>query len=72
MKKSILIAVAAVAVLSVSCKKTYTCSCTGTDLPANFKSFEYPKMKKADAESSCDAQQTTLKNGGYSDASCSI
>jgi hypothetical protein len=70
--KKILLAAAVLSFTLVSCKKDYTCSCTATDLPANFKSFEYGKTKKKDAESTCDTQESQLKTAGYTDASCSI
>jgi hypothetical protein len=73
MKKIVLVAAVATFALGMtSCKKDYTCSCTATDLPSNFSKFEYSKVKKDDAESTCSAQQTSLRNAGYSDASCKI
>lgn len=71
MKKVLFVGALALVSLA-SCKKDYTCSCSGTDLPENFKKFEYSKMKKDDAEAACSSQQTVLKSGGYTDASCSI
>lgn len=71
MKKVLFVGALALVSLA-SCKKAYTCSCSGSGIPANMTKFEYSKMKKADAETACSNQQTALKNGGYSDASCSI
>ena len=58
MKKVILFAAASLFVLA-SCKKDYTCSCKGDDF-----SIDVPiqDAKKKDAESACDAAQTTYKN----------
>ncbi len=72
MKKSVLIAIAAVGFLAVSCKKDYTCSCSGTNLPANFTKFDYGKTKKKDAEDACSTQQSQIRSAGFSDATCSI
>lgn len=71
MKKVLFVGALALVSLA-SCKKDYTCSCSGTDIPENWKKFEYSKMKKGDAEDACASQQTVLKNAGISDASCSI
>lgn len=71
MKKIILVAVVATFGLA-SCKKDYTCSCTATGLPSQYGKFEYTKVKKDDAESTCSSQQSSLRSAGYSDASCSI
>lgn len=72
MKKVLLLAAVAVSFTMVSCKKDYTCSCSGTDLPSNFQKFEYGKTKKKDAEDACSTQESQLKSVGYTDASCSI
>lgn len=61
MKKSILVAFAAVAVLAVSCKKDYTCACKFTD--GTTLNIAIQKAKKGDAESTCSAAQTTYSSG---------
>ena len=71
MKKALILAAVAVSFTMVSCKKDYTCTCSGTDVPAGTK-FEYSKVKKDDAEAACSTQETNLRTVGYADASCSI
>lgn len=68
MKKVFLIATAAVFVLAfTSCKKDYTCDCTGTD--AWTYSYTMTDVTKKDAEASCDAANATWSSFG---ASCSL
>ncbi|MBL7930764.1 MAG: hypothetical protein JNL60_02625 [Bacteroidia bacterium] len=67
MKKVLLIA--AVAGLAfASCKKDYTCECTGTGYSAQ---AEYKKVKKKDAQSSCDKAADAAKAFG-SDITCKL
>lgn len=58
MKKILLLAVVAVVAMT-SCKKDYTCECLDTDRtdPMDL-SYTYKKVKKKDAEKSCEAQNT--------------
>ena len=67
MKKVLAIAVLGVFVLA-SCKKDYTCECTvdGEKLTIPLNGY-----KKKDAESSCDAAQTTYSNAD-SGATCTL
>lgn len=67
MKKVMAVAVLGLFVLT-ACKKDYTCECTynGTAYP-----FKYEKVKKSDAESTCDAQETTYKMGDPN-ATCTL
>lgn len=51
-----------------SCKKDYTCDCTVFGDPI---SVPVQNAKKKDAESACDAAETTYKNGDPS-ASCTL
>jgi hypothetical protein len=67
MKKLMLVAVVA-AFGMVSCKKDYTCECTVSG--ATLK-VEYSKVKKKDAETSCDSAETTYKQADAS-ASCTL
>ena len=66
MKKVIAFAAFGVAVLSLtSCKKDYTCTCTGTGLPDEV--INIPKAKKADAESVCNDAKTQWSVAGYTE-----
>ncbi|MBX3163940.1 MAG: hypothetical protein KF900_05625 [Bacteroidetes bacterium] len=58
MKKIVMIA-AVVALSMASCKKDYTCECSGGSIPAGLAKIEYKKVKKKDAQSSCDALSST-------------
>lgn len=60
MKKVLALAAAGLFVLA-SCKKDYTCSCTATDSAFN-KEFNYSKVKKKDAESTCSNQSAQYAN----------
>ncbi len=66
MKKIAPILAIAVIASFTACKKDYTCKCkagtTTQDIPLN-------NVKKKDAESSCDAANTTWKAAG---GSCSL
>ncbi len=64
MKKVIAFAAFGVAVLSFSsCKKEYTCTCTGTGLPDQV--INIPKAKKSDAESTCNSAKSQWAVAGY-------
>jgi hypothetical protein len=56
-KMKIKLSIIALALFTVasfsSCKKDYTCECSGDG--ESFK-YEYPKMKKKDAQEACDLQ----------------
>lgn len=66
MKKLLTFGVAIAAIASMtSCKKDYTCSCTGIPLIDTY-SYTIPDAKKSDAEDACSAYATTV--GG----TCSI
>jgi hypothetical protein len=54
--KKVLFLVAIAAFTMTSCKKDYTCQCVDTDRtnPDDF-SVKYSKVKKKDAQKSCDA-----------------
>ena len=70
--KKVLGLFAVVAMLSATaCKKDYTCTCTWDFGGAQEQSYEFTDVKKDDAESSCDAQETSLKLADP-DASCSL
>jgi hypothetical protein len=70
MKKILLLAAVSCFAMT-SCKKDYTCTCNGTGLPANLAKIEYKKVKKKDAQSSCDALSTTYKAYG-TDITCKL
>ena len=53
MKKLIPVLVFAVAMSFGSCKKDYTCKCTGVPVLGTY-SFVIPDSKKSDAEDACD------------------
>jgi hypothetical protein len=60
MKKLLTLAVIATAFGLTSCKKDYTCSCTGAvtiDIPIK-------DAKKSDAKDACSAAQTTYSAAG--------
>lgn len=66
--KKLVLAVAALGLISLtSCKKDYTCTCSG----GSMTSIAYPfnKMKKSDAQSACDTYNATFKLAG---GSCSL
>lgn len=81
MKKQInttAIALFGVIVLFSSCKKDYSCSCSGTGTSNNItyevsSNYTYEKTKKDDAQSKCTANQATLseQNGGIT-VTCAI
>jgi len=58
--KKLLLSVAAFALVATtmtSCKKDYTCACSGNSfLPT--ADYKYTKVKKADAEDACNSQST--------------
>lgn len=61
--KKLVLAVAALGLISLtSCKKDYTCSCSGGTSTA----ISYPlnKMKKSDAKAACDTWNTAFTVGG--------
>jgi len=73
MKKAIaILSIVAFAASFTACKKDYTCKCTydlsGTSTTI---SYEYTKVKKADAEEACELSETAWKLVD-SGASCSI
>lgn len=70
MKNTLLVAVFA-SLAMTSCKKDYTCECTGAGLPQQYSSTEYKKVKKKDAKASCDNISATYKSYG-ADISCSV
>ena len=60
MKKLFILAVVAIGFTMTSCKKDYTCACTGAvtiDIPIQ-------NAKKGDAEDACKAAQTTYSAAG--------
>lgn len=68
MKKTIVtvIAVVFIAASFVGCKKDFTCSCTyGSNAALNYD-YKYVKVKKKDAQSSCDGLSSAAKIGGGS------
>jgi hypothetical protein len=71
MKK--LMAIAALTLLFVSCKKEYTCSCTIKDgSTTTTQDNKYPKQKKKDAEATCAAQDTSVKLVYDASSSCAL
>ena len=68
MKKVILLGALGVFALA-SCKKDYTCSCTFSN--SGSLKLEYKDVKKKTAEDSCDAAETTYKQGDAS-ANCTL
>lgn len=68
MKKVITIAAVALlgAIVLPSCKKDYTCTCT---IQGQSVSYTYNKVKKSDAKTSCDQQNTAASILG---GSCSL
>lgn len=66
MKKITLLAAVIVAASFASCKKNYTCVCTGTSsgLSASY-TYDLGKIKKSDAKSSCDAAGSVWITAGY-------
>jgi hypothetical protein len=71
MKKLSLLSIAAlfVATSFTSCKKDYTCACSGNSLIPT-ANYEYKKVKKADAEEACTAQSTAY--GVFGGGSCKL
>lgn len=51
-----------------SCKKDYTCACSGDGWTLDAK---FENVKKKDAEETCDAAETTYKIGDAT-ASCTL
>lgn len=70
MKKVLLVAAITSLAMS-SCKKDYTCECSGTGLPQQYSYKEYKKVKKKDAKASCDNISATYKSYG-ADISCAV
>ncbi len=69
MKKITLLAVAFVAISFASCKKDYTCTCSYTSGTSTASSnVTYTKVKKKDAQKSCDAANANM--GGL--GSCTL
>ena len=69
--KKILLLTAVACMAMTSCKKDYTCECTGAGLPAGYGSAKYTKVKKKDAQKSCDDINTTYQVYG-ADISCTL
>lgn len=66
MKKITLLAAVVIAASFASCKKDYTCVCTGTSSVYNSSyTFDLGKIKKKDAKSSCDAAGASWSSIGY-------
>lgn len=63
MKKTIatVIAVIFVAASFTSCKKDFTCSCTYSSNSALNYDYKYTKVKKKDAQASCDGLDSSAK-----------
>lgn len=84
MKKTVIYSAIAIAFTMVifSCKKDYTCTCTASVNVPGFgtvsadTSFTIEKVKKKDAESTCDDTEAQLKSQYQSSAdgsaSCSL
>jgi hypothetical protein len=69
MKKFLFVIVSAALLMSFqSCKKDYTCKCT---LTAGNVDIAYTKVKKSDAQESCDAAETTYKTADAT-ANCDL
>lgn len=68
MKKIVTIAAVALfgAILLPSCKKDYTCTCS---ILGQSASYTYKKVKKSEAKTSCDQQNTAAAVVG---GSCSL
>jgi hypothetical protein len=70
MKKILIIIVAAAAALAItSCKKSYTCKCTGTQNVGGFNqnvnyTTETEKIKKSEAAAYCDRGDISQNSGG--------
>ena len=62
MKKVLSVAAVALFVAGTmsSCKKDYTCSCSGDSWSLD---IQYTKVKKKDAEESCSSAESTYKAG---------
>ena len=66
MKKITLLAAVVIAASFASCKKDYTCVCTGTSSVYNSSyTFDLGKIKKKDAKASCDAAGSSWSSIGY-------
>ncbi len=66
MKKITLLAAVIVAASFASCKKNYTCTCSGTyNGVSGTYTYDLGKIKKKDAKSSCDAAGSTWVTVGY-------
>ena len=66
MKKITLLAVAALAISFASCKKNYTCTCKDKTTPPDPDVVvKYTKVKKKDAQKSCDAANATYSGVDY-------
>ena len=63
-KKFVLAAVAVAFLGLVSCKKDYTCSCNDGD--GLTMDYSYKKVKKKDAESSCNTMNSLWSSDGGS------
>jgi|GEM_PF-6125295 len=57
--------------LLCSCKKNYTCNCSGSGLNAHEQKRALGKMKKTDAEEACDGFEAMYKMRS-SDVNCSV
>lgn len=68
MKKITLWAAVLMAAFFASCKKSYTCTCTrpnpSTGLNGTY-TYDLGKIKKKDAQSSCDAAGSSWASIGY-------
>ena len=60
MKKLFILAVVAIGFTMTSCKKDYTCECTG----AFTINIPIQNAKKGDAKDACSAAQTTYSTAG--------
>ena len=66
MKKITLLAAVVIAASFASCKKNYTCTCTGTSQGVSGTyTYDLGKIKKKDAKSSCDAAGSVWISAGY-------
>jgi hypothetical protein len=69
MKKITLLAVAVIAMSFASCKKNYTCTCSGGTAGSDITYTA--KMKKSDADTWCTSWNTSFKTA-YPSGSCSL
>ena len=69
MKKIILLAAVISAATFASCKKDYTCVCAKSNPASGFSgtyTYDLGKIKKKDAQASCDAAGSQWATIGYS------